>query len=186
MTDQELTAYSEEHLFHELQMFWWLARDIRTDDANQRNALVESFAIHLRNLIYFFYHDRCRRDDVIAADFFDNPDEWKRPEKSHQIKEALNRASKEVSHMTTERKDASDPTKPWELATLYSEIQPVAKDFANCASKTKLHEKVRELVNAPEDRITAFLRQHARSSNTVSSAATITFLPRAGHSERDE
>jgi len=34
-----------------------------------RSVLIESYVIHLRNLIDFFYAPRVKEDDVIAADF---------------------------------------------------------------------------------------------------------------------
>src|SRR5260370_11544111 len=54
-TDKWLTDFSGEHLFHELKMFWWLAGNIKPDmDAYLHDALLESFVVHLRNLIDFF------------------------------------------------------------------------------------------------------------------------------------
>jgi len=40
--------------------------------------LLESFAIHLGNLIDFFYTEpgNARNDDLVAADFLDSPGTW--------------------------------------------------------------------------------------------------------------
>jgi hypothetical protein len=42
----------------------------------ERCALIESFAIHFRNLFEFFYNQIPKDSDVVAADFFDDPAAW--------------------------------------------------------------------------------------------------------------
>jgi hypothetical protein len=42
----------------------------------ERCALIESFAIHFRNLFEFFYNQSPKHSDVVAADFFDDPAAW--------------------------------------------------------------------------------------------------------------
>lgn len=42
------------------------------------NVVLESWAMHLRNLIEFLHSERPQDTDVIAADFFSDPAEWER------------------------------------------------------------------------------------------------------------
>jgi hypothetical protein len=60
-------------------MFWWLRENI-PPDGYMHDAAVESFVLHLRNLIDFFYPRRSVQDsDVIATDFMDDPAAWDPP-----------------------------------------------------------------------------------------------------------
>jgi hypothetical protein len=55
LTDQQLLDYSGEHLYYELQMLLLVAHSLPGKADNfERSAFIESFAIHLRNLIDFF------------------------------------------------------------------------------------------------------------------------------------
>ena|ERR1700674_1330936 len=145
-SDDWLIKFSGEHLFHELKMFWWLNKNVRSQtDEHMKDALLESFVLHLRNLIHFFCVPR-HRDDVCAEDFFDDPAEWIRSESSH-LKLARARAGKELSHLTDKRKDEGDLTKRWEVDVMFAEIKELAEKFVAKASHRKLDSKVRDLVN---------------------------------------
>ncbi len=37
---------------------------------------LEAFLVHLRNVIYFFFADEPREDDIVAGDFFDGAEQW--------------------------------------------------------------------------------------------------------------
>jgi len=135
-------------------------------DAYLHDALLESFVVHLRNLIDFFYRDG-QGNDVVAKDFFDKPSKWS-PRESKLLKNAHTRANKELSHLTAVRKNEGDPEKPWDLAALYGEIDAVAMDFADRASKIKVHEKVREFLKSPAGEVVLVMGKHSHSTNTVS------------------
>jgi hypothetical protein len=73
LTNADLTAYSGEHLLYELQYFWFTASELSkmTKPAPLTSVFIESFGIHLVNLIDFFFTTPGdeRPNDVIAADF---------------------------------------------------------------------------------------------------------------------
>ena len=54
-TDQQLLDYSEEHLRYEFQTIRFVSEKIPTAEGFARSALIESFAVHFRNLADFFY-----------------------------------------------------------------------------------------------------------------------------------
>jgi hypothetical protein len=54
MTDEELTKYSGYHLLYELKMFWWLTGALSYMEGYLHDAVLESWVVHLRNLILFF------------------------------------------------------------------------------------------------------------------------------------
>jgi len=138
LSDADLTAYSGEHLLYELQYFRFTARELtqQTKASPMVSVLLESFGIHLRNLIDFFYtpSGKEREDDVIASDFCPG---WSETISS-TLEVAKVRANKEISHLTLDRKSDSDKGKPWDVAGLFKEVSDVAKTFASKASPTKL------------------------------------------------
>ncbi len=106
----------------------------------ETSALIESFGVHLRNLIHFFYREG-RGDDVTAQDFLDAGAAWK-PTEPAALTNAHRRANKELSHLTRARISGSPPEKAWDTAALLKEIDTVAKEFAARAATTKLHPDV--------------------------------------------
>ena len=98
---------------YELNILRWLVETIpATKKDFWLSALLESFAIHLRNLIDFLYTDPkdAKPDDLVAADFFNSSAAWAPGAISRSLQEARVRANKEVSHITYKRKAGMDPT----------------------------------------------------------------------------
>jgi hypothetical protein len=166
MNNEELTKFSGVHLLYELKMFWWLTGAISYMDGYMYDALLESWVVHLRNLINFFCRPR-DRDDVIAEDFFDNPSAWSQSE-SGTLKNARVRADKELSHITEKRKYAGEKDKDWDVAGLFREIVDIARRFASQASEAKLHSDVKQLLGADPSEVMIVLRGVSLSTGTVS------------------
>ena len=95
------------------------------------NALIESFAIHLRNILDFLYSDSARKDDIIAEHFFTDPHIWRnaRPQKSAKLDAMHHRVHKEIAHLTYTRQKVTPETKPWPIAEIVSEVMPAFKRF---------------------------------------------------------
>jgi hypothetical protein len=168
LSDAELTAYSGEHLLYELQLFLWTGKELgRGHEGVIRSVLIESFVIHLRNLIDFFFTPRSHDDDVIAADFCPPWSEGI----SAKLKEARERANKELSHLTLNRKSGLDPSKPWDVGGLFQEVHDVAKRFAANASPMKLSPKVPEWLNMFRSNAVALVSAMA-TTNTASTVIT--------------
>jgi hypothetical protein len=175
MTDQQLIDYSGEHLMHELSMLWELAEILpqRTKGTAEYVALLESFAIHLRNLIEFFCFVS-EGDYVRAQEFFDDPSAWPaRSKLTPNLKDALRRANEEVSHLTTGRISGSPPEKAWDTTALLTEIGTVAREFATKASAKKLHSKVVEFLKLPANEVPVWLGDNVSHSNVSSSSMGI-------------
>lgn len=147
LSDEQLLDYSGEHLLYEIQMFRLVVSKVPTLTAGvDLSAFLESFAVHLRNLTDFFYDQKPFPDDVVAADFYDDPIKWSVCI-SPTLATAQIRANKEISHLTLQRKAGMDPDKPWPVFDLYQEIRTVARVFTAGASPKKLHPKVVEFIN---------------------------------------
>jgi len=93
------------------------------------NALIESFAIHVRALIDFFYTPE-KEDDVVAVHFFSTQTEWTkaRPRKTEEeLKRIKNRVNKEVAHLTYARQTVK--TKEWPFKELLTDMNKVVDVF---------------------------------------------------------
>jgi hypothetical protein len=85
-SDQELLDYSLEHVAYEVEMLrgteaLLAAIGARAVDTTRvvRNALIESWMVHVQDLVEFLYPSSSPQpDDVIADDFFDRGGDWNR------------------------------------------------------------------------------------------------------------
>lgn len=119
------------------------------------NALVETFVIHLRNVIEFLYRGMAdpgspkgiyrglpRKTDVTAGDFCPRGG-WSPPAITQALKDAHARADKEVGHLTSERRAPGDGGKAWNSAALLNELLPTMQLFAKTAAlPTRLSPKM--------------------------------------------
>jgi hypothetical protein len=164
MTDHQLIDYSGEHLLHELSMLWELAQILpNRKPSTETSALIESFGIHLRNLVDFFYR-KGHGDDVTARDFVDQTTSWN-PTEPSSLTSAHQRANKELSHLTQKRLSGNPPEKAWATAVLLREIDAVAREFAAKASVKKLHPKVREFLQLPPEKMFAWIGENVSHIN---------------------
>jgi hypothetical protein len=146
-----LRSYSDEHLWYELQMlvntaglllrdFPPMSTSVEDVRITTRNALLESFCIHVRNWMDFFYPGKqVRADDVVAADFFAEgclPDGF--PQPSQVLEDAERRAHKQVSHLTTGRLPSGDKGKEWPFLRICADLMVVIKAFEHAADRSRL------------------------------------------------
>lgn len=119
-TNEELKQISG-HLLYEYHLFNACIKlipspIIQTNDA-LRSALIESFAIHTRNLLKFFYDEKLREDDVVASDFYPEQNEWGLIKEKYNnkdlLKQIFNRVNKEVAHITYKRLEVTQEEKSW-------------------------------------------------------------------------
>src|SRR5437762_5482408 len=107
-SDDELREASD-HLFYEL---WMLDRTARLlamgafGEGPVRNAILESFTIHARGLIQFFFPKQPRRDDMLAADFLPSVAAWEaaRGERSEEHTSELQSPMYLVCRLLLEKK----------------------------------------------------------------------------------
>ena len=110
----------------------------------RRMALIESFAIHARNLILFLYPGRVCPGDVLAEDFFTSSGDWERcrPAKSTDLDEAVRRANKEIVHLTMDRIAGTPAEKAWNVPGLPGALASALRAFAQQARPDRLHPDV--------------------------------------------
>jgi hypothetical protein len=103
-TDAELQHASGHVLYGLTQLVGAADRlALGVTDQVTHNALIESFASHVRSLMEFFdSRPDAKADDVIAADFFDDSATWTstRPVWPTDLDGVRERVNKELAHLT--------------------------------------------------------------------------------------
>jgi hypothetical protein len=138
-TDAELVAVSE-HLHYEITMFFGTANALAIGLCAQgllANVFIESFTLHARALLAFFYSDKPREDDVVAEDYVTD---WgsKRPVESPSLHTVHTRVGKEVAHLTYARLWVAQEAKRWRFLELAKELGGVVNAFLELVSDKRL------------------------------------------------
>jgi hypothetical protein len=125
---------ASDHLYYEIWMLMSLARIMLTGEYEKApisNALLESFTIHTRALLDFFYSVNPWEDDVIAEDFFRDPIEWLdlRPEMTNELMKVNRRVGKEVAHLTYARQNITPEEKQWYFMQIANDMSIVILEF---------------------------------------------------------
>jgi len=123
----DLHSFAGEHLFYEVQMFV-LARAKRPVDQLEMKFKVEGFALHLKNLIQFFYPSNPDADDVLAADYVTDWDA-SRPAITPLLESARARAGRELHHLTVQRVTGRAAHKEWDFDDISKELKGVVSAF---------------------------------------------------------
>lgn len=118
LTDDKLREFSAEHVSYEIHMLFRSALGFGAvigdsfEAHTVRNALMQSFAIHARNLIGFLYQNP-KSDDASASHYLKDPEEWSATEKPVVPDHVKGRVNKEVTHLTYKRLEVPPEKKPW-------------------------------------------------------------------------
>lgn len=114
-----MLQWSTIALFHE-------KRDATKNDPDlifSKNALLETFAIHSRNLIDFLFPPlKAYKTDVTIKDYMDDPGNQQIPECPGILEEARTKAHKQVAHLTTDRISYEITGKEWDFLEIYNVI----------------------------------------------------------------
>ena len=103
----------------------------------ERNAYIESFAIHVRNLVSFLYTDTIKSDDVLAVHFFDDSEKWIkiRPSKTKLLQENYVKINKKVAHLSYKRRDYK---RGWKYKLIAHHIYIVLLIFLHHADEERI------------------------------------------------
>lgn len=104
------------------------------------NAFLESFTIHTRALLQFLFPKDAKPDDVLAEDYFENPDDWfqLRGELPEPLTIVNRRVGKEIAHLTYARLDVTPETKGWNIPVIWAALLRVLQAFAKNAPRDRL------------------------------------------------
>lgn len=140
--DDELRNASR-HLFYEVFMFQSVARALGTGVFGKSPlsyALLESFTIHARALLEFFYAENPREDDVVAEDYLNDEGKWAdiRGDMPPILEDVRRRVGKEVAHLTYARCSVTKEEKPWPFGEIAQAFEVVLERFLHAVPKHRL------------------------------------------------
>jgi hypothetical protein len=130
-TEQELKDASE-HVKYEIHMLMatasFLSKYAGAADQVTQNAYIESFVLHLRNLIDFFYPPQDAKDLMLAEHYVSSVANWNdtRPAMTERLLDAKRRANKLAAHLSYKR-IVTD--KRWGWAAILAELQRLISCF---------------------------------------------------------
>ena len=161
------------HLRYEFQMLLATARLLQTRGlpSDHAYALLESWVLHVRNLIDFFYTPK-KMDDVVMVEFSSG---WKGirefPKITTELARARDRANKEMAHLTYSRIGKSDADRQWAVGPITSQLIERMKAFADLVADDETSTEVRKLL--PKDRKARFVVAAVANTSGFSGEATV-------------
>jgi len=136
-----LVAVSE-HLFYELKMLHFTAREAanrQAETSELKNAVVESFAMHLRNLRDFFYKTSALKDEALARHYLGT---WAPSGHAGKLDGEL---SRHIVHLSYKRPRLDEQPKEWPISALVKEIDDLLADFLAQVPESHLCPDLRRL-----------------------------------------
>ncbi len=149
ISNNELIAFSSEHLYYEIWMFYEVAFKLarREADPITGNALIESFGIHAAIILDFMLNNKDKADDAIANDYVMDKTVWRNIASGYRKK--LNfiykRRDKELAHLSYERLKVGTDRKQWNFIAIGREIFDLVDCFIDSSYKTLIHPNMLKL-----------------------------------------
>ena len=139
--DDELQEASG-HVLYEVRQFNYcdrrLALDfLRDSDPLLYNSLLTAFTIYARSLYLFFYAISPKKDDILASQFYDDPEQWvrNRPPETDILKAIAPLVGKWSAHLTYERlRDAPY----WLWIDIHNDVRKVLKCFVSTVPANRI------------------------------------------------
>jgi len=131
---ENILKRSAEHIIYEIEMLRFAVSILRRPNLPQLmiNSFLEVFAIHARNLYYFFYTSiqNRSRDDVIVEDYILNKRLFKSQRTpKEKLKIITKKTAKQVAHLTYYRVRYNKRTKPWKFYDIYLKLEKTINAF---------------------------------------------------------
>lgn len=122
-----LKQISHDDLSYEIQMFEATAYKLKFGELDSlgKNVMLESFLLHSRCLLDFLYPpENLRPDDVIADDYFDEPELFrKKMLKKLPVSDYLKKKTgKRVMHLTYSRLSVENDEKIWQVGDIHDQL----------------------------------------------------------------
>jgi hypothetical protein len=135
-TEQELQQASKD-VKYELDMLAamrsFLSKGRGETDQTIWNAYIESFVLHLRNLMDFYYLSGRKNSLILAEHYVNDVIKWKggRPAKTSLLKDAEQKANNLAAHLTYERLVIINSNWEWKWAAISADLKHVTNCFLN-------------------------------------------------------
>lgn len=133
MKNSDILKNIAHHISYEIEMLELSADKLKIGGLNQleKNAYLEDFNLHVRNLLDFLYPlTNIKPDDVLAKHFFDKQEEFQSKLPEIENREFIRkRIAKEMAHLTYQRLEVTPEEKPWEFEKIRQAINGALKIF---------------------------------------------------------
>ena len=158
VTNQQLIAFSKDHLFYEFEMLYGVSKQLQRISQKSikniyiYNALLESFVIHASVILDFFYKMPINPDEAKATHYINDVDSWKKqlpPYSKHFIKFNKKR-NRDVMHLNYSRLDVPVYDKNWNSLQLVRDIKRIINLFLDYADPQRVHPDIYKLRNKSE------------------------------------
>jgi hypothetical protein len=184
-SDEERCALSK-HLLYEIEMFTGTIRmlnvviSMEPSEARTilRNALMESWALHVRNLLSFLYDSRPGAGDAIAPDFIGEEWKAKRGSKPDVLRLAHAKASKEIAHLSYLRGELTDDEREWHVEPIIVAISEALHSFVDTVPAAVVTDDFRERARSALPVRPISLSDHASQIVSGASASLDAFRPK--------
>lgn len=154
-THDELREASKR-IYYSVDMLLGTGRllDAGGNDRWSANAYLETFTVHARALIHFIEPAHPHQDDILAADFFDDPSQWEatRSRWYFPVDYVRRRVGKEIVHLTyastvtdEERTVGADRGDAFYYGAIRTSIVHAIDQFRRCVAPQTLDAKWTEL-----------------------------------------
>ncbi len=183
LSDIELSEYADEHIAYELDMLRWSGSLLYAYNiASLRgsplegplaqpvaNALVESFAVHTRNLIDFLYlrnhYGKDRSTDIVVEDYVDGDTlSMNLPRITQLLQNAKKKADKQVAHLASERLRYGPLDKSWFYTQILSDITIALAGVVPYIPLSRVGRLLPQLVSSDTPSFISLSGEHIRSS----------------------
>jgi len=138
------------------------------------NALLHGFLLAARNLCQFLYSHRPRSDDIIADDFFDDPNDWQRLRTS-SLPEFANGSfvrdiSRRLAHLTYDRAEGTKLT--WTLFRIAWELSASFEVFVASVKPSRLCGGIKEDIRLLRCRLQFYVDEFGSIDDVASVSLT--------------
>ena len=193
LSDEELSEYADAHLAYELDMLRWSGsilyayniaalRGFSLESPLSQpiaNALLESFAIHSRNLVDFLYlrnhYKKDRASDIVVEDYLDDRALQRTlPPISELLRDAKKKADKQVAHLACERLRYGVMDKSWMYAEITRELYTAFEQAVSHMPVSKVGRLLPTLVSSDRSPFTSVRGDQVQTPD--GSVAGISFI----------
>jgi hypothetical protein len=130
------------HLAYEIRMFNETARILMSGAFGEgviRNALLESFTVHTRQLLQFFHPSGAKQSDVLAEHYFDDPMVWRKIRGGipSPVSAVNQRVGREIAHLTYGRLEVQPDAKAWNIRDIREAMMQLVEAFLRHAPTSR-------------------------------------------------
>lgn len=159
LLDEELRDYADHHLKYEIEMLVWASGILATLGTLRekgllarecKNALLNTFALHSRNLIDFLYLRASCKDrptDVIVQDYIDQNTLSKYlPPITPLLQQTKEKADKQAAHLTIDRIQYAKSGKGWKVIEIAENIMKAFRAIAPFLPENRVSDPLKQMI----------------------------------------